>query len=666
YVPRRYLDRTRTTPMGPLQDETEGEVTVIGTITDVNEIRRKGKTRLEAWVEDETGGLKLVWFRRTNQVKRYIKPGFSAAFSGKVRRFGRSLQIAHPEVMSLARGEAQDIAAGRGRWVALYPGNRELEKVGLDENSLRKLMDRLVGEYINSIVDPWPADELKRLGLPDLRAALKYVHRPRSEEEHDLGFKRLKFDELVMLQLLWAWVRRRRREARKGIAYPRVGETTRAMIEKLPFELTGAQKRVLREIWKDMSDPHPMSRLLQGDVGSGKTLVALVTMTIAVENGYQAALMAPTEILAEQHYLTSHKFLEGLGVQVELLTGGMKAAVRRERIARLAGGMPSIAIGTHALIQDTVEFPRLGMVVIDEQHRFGVAQRLKLTDPQAGTRPDVLVMTATPIPRSLALSLYGDLDVSKLDEYPPGRGEVTTLAVNGETGRDRMYADVRRRIEQGGRAYIIFPLVEESEKVDLQAAVESREQLQRGPFRGLQVGLLHGRMKMEEKDEAMERFRRGDDQILVSTTVIEVGVDVPEATEMVIEHAERFGLAQLHQLRGRIGRGGHDSRCYLVGYPPVGETARNRIRTMVRTRDGFEVAEMDLRLRGAGDFFGVRQHGMPEMRFADISEDQDLLLLARNTAEELINRDPELKQHPALKREFERAMLPRANLVDAG
>ncbi len=667
YVPRKYLDRTRTTKINSILGPTEEVVTIIGKITEAREVKKpRGRTRYEAYLDDGTGGIALVWFRKTHQIKKWITPGYAAAFSGKVNQFGYSLQIAHPEVTKLAKGEIDDLESGIGRWVALYHGNDDFDKVGLDTNGLRRLMDRLVGEYAPGVPDPWPREWLDRLGLISLDEALLKVHRPRNLQEHDEGWMRLKFDELFMMQLLWAWTRKKRREKAKGIAYPKVGETTRALIEKLPFTLTDAQRKVLREIWGDMAQPHAMSRLLQGDVGSGKTVVALIAMTIAVENGYQAALMVPTEILAEQHYLTSRKFLEGLGVHVDLLTGSTKTQERREKLASLESGEPQIIIGTHALIQDTISIPNLGLAVIDEQHRFGVAQRLKLMDGNGEKRPDVLVMTATPIPRSLALSLYGDLEVCLLDQMPPGRGKITTIAINGERDRDKMYMDLRKRVDKGGRVYVVFPLIEESAKMDLQAAVESREVLLKGPFKGINVGLLHGRLKIAEKEEAMAKFKSGETPVLVSTTVIEVGVDVPEATEMVIEHMERFGLAQLHQLRGRVGRGGRDSRCYLVGYPPVSETARSRARIMVKTINGFKVAEEDLRIRGAGDFFGIRQHGIPELRFADVVADQDLLKKARHTAEEILRKDPNMDSLPALRSAFMVKVARKAEWLEAG
>ncbi|HEX05160.1 MAG TPA: ATP-dependent DNA helicase RecG, partial [Bacteroidetes bacterium] len=503
YVPRRYLDRSLSTQIGSLRGETKDEITVIGRITETQMTRgRGGSTRYEAALEDGSGTLTLIWFRQTNQIRKWIKEGYTAAFSGKVTNYGGTLQMAHPESMTLSRGEMEDLRDGKGRWVALYPGGKEFDKVSLDVRGLRTLMDRIVGEYVNSVPEIWPEELRKQYGLPTISQALEMVHRPRNKQECDLGWKRIKFDELVIFQLLWAWTRRRNREKVKGIAYPEVGGLTRKLIEDiLPFKLTDAQRRVMREIWNDMKQPFPMTRLLQGDVGSGKTVIALIGMCIAVENGHQAALMAPTGILAEQHYITSRKYLDKLGIPVDLLTGSLTEKARREKHEQLAQGQPGIIIGTHALIQDKVRLPNLGLTIIDEQHRFGVAQRLKLMEPEQSkgrgldgsdlARPDVLVMTATPIPRSLALTLYGDLDVSRLDEMPPGRGKVKTEARNADFERMKVYERVSKRIHKGDRAFIIFPLVEQSEKLDLAAAVTGHEELSKGVFKGIEVGLLH-------------------------------------------------------------------------------------------------------------------------------------------------------------------------------
>ncbi len=678
YVPRRYLDRSIAAQIGSLRGETKDEVTIIGRITETKMARgRGGSTRYEAALDDGTGTLHLVYFKQTNRISKWIKEGYTAAFSGKVTNYGGILQMTHPETTTLSRGEMEDLLEGKGRWVALYPGGKEFDKVDLDVRGLRTLMARIVGEYVHSLPEIWPEDLLKQHGLPTLGEAIRMVHAPRNQQERDQGWKRLKFDELVIFQLLWSWTRRRNREQVKGIAYPSVGGLTRKLIEeKLPFELTKAQKRVMREIWNDMKQPFPMTRLLQGDVGSGKTVIALIAMCIAVENGHQAALMAPTEILADQHFLTTRKFLDDLNIHVDLLTGGLTEKARREKYERLAQGQPGIIIGTHALIQDKVRLPNLGLTIIDEQHRFGVAQRLKLMEPDQIkgqnvdgsdlSRPDVMVMTATPIPRSLALTLYGDLDVSRLDEMPPGRGIVSTKARNADFERNKIYDKLAKKVRNGDRAYVIFPLVDQSEKLDLAAAVTAHEELSKGVLKDLNVGLLHGRMKVEEKAEAMRKFASGETPVLVSTTVVEVGVDVPEATIMVVEHAERFGLSQLHQLRGRIGRGGRNGYCVLMYYPPHGKRAEARLSIMENTSDGFLIAEEDLRIRGMGDFFGTKQSGLPPLRFSDIVEDQDLVRIARKVADDLINTSPDLSAYPELNKEFKRSALGRVGWLEAG
>jgi len=430
-------------------------------------------------------------------------------------------------------------------------------------------------------------------------------------------------------------------EQHGGIRFEKVGDKVKQLVDNLPFELTEAQKRVLHEIRADMKSARPMNRLLQGDVGSGKTIVALITMLIAVENGYQAALMAPTEILAEQHYLTIHKMLEEIGVKTVLLIGGQSKNERQQTLEAIVNGDAKIVVGTHALIQEGVDFQQLGLIIIDEQHRFGVMQRAMLRSK--GLNPDVLVMTATPIPRTLSLTVYGDLDISVLDELPAGRKPIKTYW-RPESKRLKIYHFVRKQIEEGAQAYIVFPLVEESEKIDLKAAVDSYEKMRTTFFAGFKLGLLHGRMKSEEKEAVMAAFKKGDIQILVSTTVIEVGVDVPNATIMLIEHAERFGLTQLHQLRGRVGRGSKQSYCILIAYGRLSDEAKTRLDTMVATSDGFKIAEVDLELRGPGEFFGTRQHGLPELKIADVVKDMKILHVARKEAFRLVKEDPHLRR----------------------
>jgi len=445
-------------------------------------------------------------------------------------------------------------------------------------------------------------------------------------------------------------------QQQKGTTFGMVGEGVRELISQLPFKLTDAQRKVLREIYTDMKKPSPMYRLLQGDVGSGKTIVALVTMLIAVENGYQAALMAPTEVLAEQHYLTFRKLLEELQVDVNLLIGGQRKSEREAILTSIETGECPIVIGTHAVIQENVKFHKLGLIVIDEQHRFGVAQRALLMEK--GVNPDVLVMTATPIPRTLSLTVYGDLDVSIIDEMPEGRKPVKTYW-RFDDKRKEIYQFLKSKIAEGQQAYIVFPLIEESEKLDLKAATESYEKMSQGIFSEYNIALLHGRMKSKEKDAIMTAFKKGEIPILVSTTVIEVGVDVPQATIMVIENAERFGLTQLHQLRGRVGRGAEQSYCILITAPPLSEEAKIRLTTMTETNDGFKIAEIDLQLRGPGEFFGTRQHGLPELKIANPIHDASLLLEARDEAFQIIKNPEELTRltnfmlHNSLMRHYQ-------------
>jgi ATP-dependent DNA helicase RecG len=513
-----------------------------------------------------------------------------------------------------------------------------------------------------------PEALLARAGLPRLDRALEMMHRPSSLAEAEQGRRRLAFGELFFLQLLHAQARHRATAERPGIAFSREGSVVRPFYAALPFELTGAQRRVLAEISEDMGSPRRMNRLLQGDVGAGKTVVALFAMLRAVENGYQAVLMAPTEILAEQHLRTVTRLLGSLPVGAELLTGRVGAAERRVTLARIASGEARIVIGTHALIQEGVRFARLGLAVVDEQHRFGVRQRLALAEMGAGTvdgppvHPDVLVMSATPIPRSLALTLYGDLDVSVLDERPPGRHPVRTV-LRGESARPKVLRFVAAQLREGRQAYLVFPLVEESEKMELRSATEEWERLRTEVFPEFRVGLLHGQMPGEDKDATMRAFAGGEIDVLVATTVIEVGIDVANATVMVIDHAERFGLSQLHQLRGRVGRGAEASFCILIATHP---DAAERLRIFASTEDGFRIAEADMRLRGQGDLFGSRQSGMPSFRFAKLERDEQLLVLARSEAQRIIGTDPEMANHPELRREMEARYGERARLFHVG
>jgi ATP-dependent DNA helicase RecG len=521
-------------------------------------------------------------------------------------------------------------------------------------DNLDALLDEVAEEEI------FEAGLLERVGVPTLRGALEWLHRPPSVALAEHGRRRLAFEELFFLQLLHARARHRMTAERPGIVFERRETLVRPFYHSLPFELTGAQKRVLREIGSDMASPRRMNRLLQGDVGAGKTVVALFAMLRAVENGFQAALMAPTEILAEQHVRTLRSLLGALPVPVHLLTGRLGAAARRDALGALVAGEPGIVVGTHALIQEHVEFGRLGLVVIDEQHRFGVRQRMALAE--MGDEPDVLVMSATPIPRSLALTLYGDLDVSILDERPPGRRPVRT-GIRSEASRARVFDFVSEQVRLGRQAYLVYPLVEESEKLELKAATEEYRVLRDEAFPELRLGLIHGQMPGEEKDRVMREFAAGALDILVSTTVIEVGIDVANASVMVVEHAERFGLSQLHQLRGRVGRGADESYCILLVSMPE---ARERLRLFAATEDGFRIAEEDMRLRGQGDLFGSRQHGLPTFRFADLERDASLLTIARAEARRFIETDPDLAGQPRFRERLRSGFEERQRLFQVG
>jgi ATP-dependent DNA helicase RecG len=549
-------------------------------------------------------------------------------------RFFHGRQIQPREMTIVSRGSDPEEPQGV-IWVT-YPATEELPQWVLRQVFARNLDALLSWADDDEYLSP---EALARRRLPPLSRALTWIHRPEEIRQAEAGRRRLAFDELFFLQLVQARARRKATELQPGIEHVRTNELVRPLHEKLPFALTEAQARVLREIYADMQSPRRMSRLLQGDVGSGKTVVALFAMLLALEGGHQAALMVPTEILAEQHARRLREFLSPLGLDVALLTGSLAVPDRRATLAALASGAARLVVGTHALIQEGVAFRSVGLVVVDEQHRFGVRQRMALLERE-DVRPDVLVMSATPIPRSLAMALYGDVDLSVLDEVPPGRKPVET-SLRARDERREVYRFVERELETGRQAYVVYPLVAESEKVDLLAATDEFERLKRDVFPKRRVGLLHGQLQTAERDAVMRAFLAREIDVLVATTVIEVGIDVPNATVMVIEHAERFGLSQLHQLRGRVGRGESASHCILIAEP--GEGALERLEVFRRTNDGFEIARADLRIRGQGDLFGSQQHGRdPVLRFADLMTDDDLLAVAQQEARALIASDPEL------------------------
>jgi ATP-dependent DNA helicase RecG len=567
--------------------------------------------------------------------------------TGEIRAgFGSSREVVHPELEPAENIERDRI--NFGRVVPIYSGIERGE-----QRSYRKLTNEITERLTDGLPDPIPANLVRRQGLPDLGAALREAHWPPPESSlSDLearrtpAHRRLAFDELLLVQLGFA-LRRHGVKTAPGIAFRSDGEVLKRAIARLPFPLTAAQERVVSEIAADMARAEPMNRLLQGDVGSGKTAVALVATLIAVANRHQAAVMAPTELLAEQHYRTFCHFLRGAEVRIALLTGSDRGQ-RGAALAGLARGEVDIAVGTHALFQEAVEFRRLGVAVIDEQHRFGVLQRAALM--QKGAHPDILAMTATPIPRTLAMTCFGDLDVSTISELPPGRQPVKTRLV-GESRREVAWRLVETELREGHQAYVVYPLIEESAKVDLADATRGAEQL-KARFPDFSVDLVHGRMDRFEREAAMERFRHGKTQVLVATTVVEVGVDVPNATVIVVESAERFGLSQLHQLRGRVRRSTHPASCFLIARYARTEGARERLAIMERTDDGFVIAEKDLEIRGPGDFLGTRQSGIPELALTDLSRHHDLLAAAREEAFRIVAEDPSLAkpEHAALRR----------------
>lgn len=638
HLPFRYEDRrcVRT-----IRELVAGEeACVIGEITHLDErtVGRKRRTILDGTLRDATGLLGLTWYHHAAHYRGRLPMGRRLLVYGRVETGPTGvLRMVHPEV-SLSPG-----AAGQGI-VPVYG-----KPAGVSAGVMRAIVRDAVDEMAQLVPSRLPAEVGAAAGVMPLADALLAVHRPSAGADlaalnafSSHAHRSLAFDELFFLQI-GLLLRRRACAGERGLTVRRNGRLSDAIERRLPFALTGAQRRVLGEALADMASGHPMNRLVHGDVGSGKTAVALLAAAVAVENGLQAAFMAPTELLAEQHLATIEKMAHGSGLRLQLLTGSANRAGKERTRAAIAAGEVDVVVGTHALVREGVRFWRLGLAVIDEQHRFGVMQRAALLGLAAdGRAPHVLLMSATPIPRTLALTLYGDLDVSVLDELPAGRRPVTTELLD-EGRRPHAYERVKAELAAGRQAYVVFPLVEESQTQDLRDAAGMARELARSVFAGWRVGLLHGRMKAEEKDAVMRRFRAGDLQVLVSTTVVEVGVDVPNASVMVVEHAERFGLAQLHQLRGRVGRGPAASYCFLVARFAPGDAVHRRLSAVARTADGFELAEIDLRERGPGDFLGTRQSGLPDLRVANLVRDSRMLVEARRAAERWLERDPELR-----------------------
>ena len=686
HVPRRYDDASTITPLAGI--EVGMDVTAVGTVRNKGIVpTRSGLRIFQAVLQDDTGILTCAWPGQP-WLDRTLQVGDRILVTGPVKFFhGRQIQPREHAVLERASASGADpdvigthtaisstpttiptpAPTPSGTVFVTYPASEDLPQW-----VLRRVISLNLEQMLrHARAEDHLAPAARRaLGLPDLPTALDNLHRPPSLDRVDAARRRLAYDELFFLQLLQARVRYHATRARPGIAFRRTNRLIRALHDSLPFALTGAQVRVLREIYADMASPHRMNRMLQGDVGCGKTLVALFAMLLAVEGGHQAALMVPTEILAEQHVARIRELLAGLPCAVEILVGSATGRRREEARARVAGGEARIVVGTHALIQEGVEFDSLGLAVVDEQHRFGVRQRLALAERDPA--PDVLVMSATPIPRSLAMAMHGDLDISVIDELPAGRRPVVTRLVGPEK-RAEVFREVSRRLDRGEQAYVVYPVIEESEKARLRAAETEYERLRGHEFAGREVALLHGRMAGDEKDRVMREFLEGGVQVLVATTVIEVGIDVAGATVMVIENAERFGLSQLHQLRGRVGRGDRGGLCVVIpgggGEGEGGSAARERLEVFARTGDGFEIAAADLRIRGQGDFFGAEQHGHATgLKFADILVHGELVGPARERARGIVDADPELarEENALLRLVLERRFGERLKLFGVG
>jgi ATP-dependent DNA helicase RecG len=635
HFPRAYISRKLNPSLFDVQIGDTIAFTAMISWVDVRSTA-KGKSILNVGVSDGKVALVCSWFSYPKAYEMIFKPGRLLWLSGVLSEFNGQYQMLHPGFELIEEDDGSDGDFWKEREVLpVYPLTE-----GLTQKLMRRLIYNAFALSAKHLEEKLPSAIIEKHGFPERRIALQKMHFSQKPEEAAIVRRRFAYEELFYSQVLWARHKALHQAKADGITFENKKELTTALYHRLPFSLTGAQKNALRELFADMCSAKQMSRLLQGDVGSGKTVVTLFAMLLAVENGYQAALMAPTEILADQHFATITAMLQGLEVSVCILKGGNykgKSQIKQE----IAEGKAQVIIGTHALLQKDVSFAKLGFVCVDEQHRFGVEQRARLA--RMALHPDLLYLSATPIPRSLAMTVYGDLEVSIINELPPSRKPVQTL-IRSSAKIELVYAQVQKELEAGRQVYIVCPLVEETEKLSLLDATKLFEFISRKAFPQFSSALLHGRMKATEKDEIMLKFKAGDTKILVSTTVIEVGVDVPNASVMIVEHAERFGLAQMHQLRGRVGRGSAQSFCYLIEHQPLGKIARERLATMTKTTDGFVIAEKDLELRGPGEFFGFEQSGLPVFRFANIMRDQDILNHARQDAFAIVSDDPQFEK----------------------
>ena len=656
HFPRAYINRKLNPSLFDVQVGDRIAFTAMISWVDTRHTP-KGKVILNVGVSDSKVAIVCSWFSYPKAYETLFKPGRLVWLTGTLSEFNGQFQMLHPEFELIEEDEAEENDFWKGREVLpVYPLTE-----GFTQKLLRRLVFNAFALYAKQIEENLPATIVEQYGFLARNVALQKMHFSQKPEELPDIKRRFAYEELFYSQILWARHKVFHGIKIKGINFVNKRELTTSLYKQLPFQLTNAQKSVLRELFADMCSDKQMSRLLQGDVGSGKTVVTLFAMLLAVENGYQAALMAPTEILADQHFVTMNTLLKGLDVNVCILKGGNYKG-KAEIKADIESGKAQLVIGTHALLQKDVHFAKLGFVCVDEQHRFGVEQRARLA--RMALHPDLLYLSATPIPRSLAMTVYGDLEVSIINEMPPSRKPVHTV-VRSSTKIDLVFAQVQKELEAGRQVYIVCPLVEESEKLSLLDATNLYEYVSTKVFPKFSCALLHGRMKAAQKDEIMLKFKAGDTKILVSTTVIEVGVDVPNASVMIVEHAERFGLAQMHQLRGRVGRGNAQSYCFLIEHQPIGKIARERLNTMTRTTDGFIIAEKDLELRGPGELFGFEQSGMPIFRFANIMRDQDVLKLARDDAFAIVNDDPDFEkpENALLKRLYHHQFSKKEELI---
>lgn len=635
HFPFRYEDRSHFQTISQIIPEIDN-VQIKGVIGKVEVVGAARKQRLTASFQDGTGQIELVWFKGVNWMKGKLKPGVPYIVYGKPSLFQTKYTISHPEIEVLTPANE----AGKKSLLPIYATTEKLKKRYLDSKAIFKMMQELFKSQGFALTETVGHDVLSKMHLVDLKTALKHIHFPPDAEAKNRALERLKFDELFFIQLKIFREKSDKKEVHKGIVFQKSHLVHDFYTNHKPFELTDSQKQVIKEIYTDLQSGYQMNRLLQGDVGSGKTITAFVCMLIAIGSNFQTTIMAPTEILAIQHYQGLTEYCDKLGLKIRLITGSTKKSARKKYLEELASGEMNILVGTHALIENDVQFNRLGLVVIDEQHRFGVAQRAKLWQKNKHVYPHVLVMTATPIPRTLAMTLYGDLEISTIRELPKGRKPIKTSHLY-DSSRLKLFGFIRREIDLGRQVYIVYPLIEESSTLDYKDLMDGYESISRA-FPNTPLSILHGKMKSKDKDFEMDRFVRGETKIMVATTVIEVGVNVPNASVMVIENSERFGLSQLHQLRGRVGRGADQSYCILMTGSKISREARERIGCMVATTDGFEIAEKDLELRGPGDLMGTQQSGLLDLKVADLTTDGELLKKARLLAEQIIDDDPEL------------------------